>query len=136
MPSGTTSSERARVLLVDDCDAMRASAATALAADCDVIGSVNDGPAALRAATILQPDVIVLDLCMPGMTGLEVVARLRSAGSSAAVVFLTVHDDLEIVEAAKAAGAVGFVVKRRLACDLTCAVREAREGRPFVSERC
>ena len=63
---------------------------------------------------------------MPGMTGLEVATRLRTAGSRAAVVFLTVHDEIDVLQAAKAAGGIGYVLKPRLASDLTIAVREAR----------
>ena len=133
MPSSTTSSEPARVLLVDDNDAMLARAAAALRYCCRVVGSVNDSRKALDAALSLKPDVIVLDISMPGMSGLEVATRLREAGSNAALVFLTVHDEEDIILAAKAAGAMGYVVKPRLGSDLTLAVQEARAGRPFVS---
>ena len=80
-----------------------------------------------------EPDVIVLDISMPGMSGLEVASRLRQAGCTAAVVFLTVHDEEDIIFAARAAGAMGYVVKPRLGSDLTLAVQEAHAGRPFVS---
>jgi DNA-binding NarL/FixJ family response regulator len=131
MPSSTTSSEAVRVLLVDDNEAILASAAAALRPGCAVVGAVTDGRAALEAAGTLLPDVIVIS--MPGMTGLELARRLRQAGSMAALVFLTVHDDEEFIQAAKAAGGLGYVVKPRLARDLMLAIREAREGRPFVS---
>ena len=133
MPSNTTSSEPVRVLLVDDNQAMVARAAAALKRCCLVVGSASNGRAAIEAAQTLKPDVIVLDISMPGMSGLEVVARLREIGSSAAIVFLTVHDEEDIIEAAKAAGAIGYVVKPRLGSDLHVAVEEARAGRPFVS---
>ncbi len=133
MPSSTTSSEPARVLLVDDNEAMLSRAATALKYCCLVVGSVKDSRKALEAALTLKPDVIVLDISMPGMSGLEVASRLREAGSTAALVFLTVHDEEDIILAAKAAGAIGYVVKPRLGSDLTLAVQEARAGRPFVS---
>jgi len=126
-------SERARVLLVDDNEPMLARAAAVLTPDCVIVGAVQDGPAAIEAARTLQPDVIVLDISMPGMTGFEVMYRLRECGSAAAVVFLTVHDDEEFVLAAKAAGVIGYVLKPQLASDLLSAVREARAGRPFVS---
>jgi DNA-binding NarL/FixJ family response regulator len=133
MPSSTTSSEAVRVLLVDDNEAILASAAAALRPGCAVVGAVTDGRAALEAAGTLLPDVIVIDISMPGMTGLELARRLRQAGSTAALVFLTVHDDEEFIQAAEAAGGLGYVVKPRLARDLMLAIREAREGRPFVS---
>jgi DNA-binding NarL/FixJ family response regulator len=133
MQSSTISSEPARVLLVDDNEAMLTRAAAVLRRGCIVVGAVKDGPAALEAALALRPDVIVLDIAMPGMTGFELAARLREVGSTASLVFLTVHGDEEFVMAAKAAGGIGYVMKRRLASDLIFAVREARAGRPFVS---
>jgi DNA-binding NarL/FixJ family response regulator len=121
------------VLVVDDNDAMLARVKAVLGASCDVVGAVKDGPAALQAAATLTPDVIVLDISMPGLSGLDVALRLRKAGSTAAVVFLTVHDGTDFVEAAQRAGGVGYVVKPRIASDLGHAVREAGAGRLFVS---
>lgn len=139
MPSRTTSSDEGarqiRVLLVDDNQAMLARAASVLAATCAVVGQVQDGAAAIAAVPTLVPDVIVLDISMPGMSGLEVAAALRVAGATPAIVFLSVHDDAELVEAAQAAGGIGYVVKARLASDLLPAVHEARARRPFVSIR-
>ena len=125
--------EPTRVLLVDDSDSMLARAAAVLAPGCEVVGAVQNGPAALEADKKLRPQVIVLDISMPGMTGLEVAANLRQRGSTAAVVFLTVHDDQDFVLAARQAGGTGYVVKRRLASDLLFAVQEARAGRSFES---
>jgi DNA-binding NarL/FixJ family response regulator len=133
MQISTILPERTRVLLVDDSDSMRARAAAVLAPGCQVVGAVNNGPAALEADNALRPDVIVLDISMPGMTGLELAANLRQRGSTAAVVFLTVHDDKDFVLAARQAGGTGYVVKRRLVSDLLFAVQEARAGRSFVS---
>jgi DNA-binding NarL/FixJ family response regulator len=156
MPSSTTSSERRvaaiarsaiaserpaksrdhlRVLLVDDNDAMLARARAALMTSCDVVGTVKDGTAALQEAVALRPDVIVLDISMPGLSGLDVAFYLRKAGSTAAVVFLTVHEEEEFVLAANKVGGLGFVVKSRLTLDLMQAVRDASAGRPFVSPK-
>jgi len=136
MPSGTTSSDPVRVLLVDDNDAMLARAAAVLTPHFAVVGAVKDGPAALGAAGTLQPDVIVLDISMPGMSGLELAQHLRQAGSTAALVFLTVHAAQEFVSAAQAAGGIGYVVKPHLVSELTFAVREASAGRSFISAAC
>lgn len=133
MPSSTTSSESARVLIVDDNDAILRRASAVLSPACRVVGVAKDGRAALEAAESLQPDVIVLDISMPGMTGFEVVSLLRERGSTAAVVFLTIHQEAGFIEAARAAGALGYVTKPKLASDLLRAVRDAREGRQFVS---
>ena len=133
MPSGTTSSELVRVLLVDDNEAMLARAAAALGTDCVVVGKAMDGQAALLAAQSLHPDVVVLDISMPGMSGLDVALRLHELGSTSVVIFLTVHSEEEFVQAGRSAGGLGYVVKPRLASDLKVAIREARAGREFVS---
>jgi DNA-binding NarL/FixJ family response regulator len=121
------------VLLVDDNEAMLARAKAILASQCTVVGVVTSGRAALDAVRALSPDVVVLDISMDGMNGLEVASRLRKTGSNVAIVFLTVHDEEEVVDAARDAGGMGYVVKPRLNSDLPLAVREARAGRSFVS---
>ena len=132
---GNTSAEEIRVLLVDDNLATLARVAIALAPGCLIVAATRDGHAAVDAARSLRPDVIVLDISMPGMNGFELAVQLRATGSRAALVFLTVHNEDEFVKAAKAAGAVAYVEKQRLAIDLLHAVREARAGRPFFPSR-
>src|SRR5262245_63854855 len=80
MQSGTTLSECPRVLLVDDNAEMLDTAAAILSSAFEVVGTVSDGPTALDAAGNLRPDVIVLDISMPGMGGLEVATRLKAGG--------------------------------------------------------
>lgn len=133
MLSGTTLSEYPRVLLVDDNSDMLKSAASVLSSGFEIVGAVKDGPTALEAAGTLRPDVIVLDISMPGMTGFEVAARLSKLQPAASIVFLTVHADEEVVQAAQASGGIGYVIKPRMYSDLLKAVREARAGRRFVS---
>jgi len=127
------SSDEIRVLLVDDNLATLARVSTALAPGCAIVGAMRDGQSALAAARELSPDVIVLDISMPGMNGFELATRLRQIGSKAALVFLSVHGEQEFVMAAREAGALGYVEKPRLAVDLLHAVREARAGRPFFA---
>jgi CheY-like chemotaxis protein len=122
-----------RVLLVDDNQEILDRATAILMNDCTIVGAVKDGPAALEAVGQLHPDLVVLDLSMPGMSGFEVAVRLRAAGSTIPIVFLTVHDDEDFVRAAKAAGGIGYVVKPQLASDLLAAVLEARAGRAYIS---
>jgi DNA-binding NarL/FixJ family response regulator len=122
------------VLLVDDNPAMIARANSVLSHGCEVVGSAKDGPAALQAIAALTPEVVVLDISMPGMTGFEVASRLKAEGSTAAIVFLTVHEDEAVFRAAKAVGGLGYVVKSRLASDLEQAVIAASEGRAFASK--
>src|SRR5262245_23814477 len=129
-----TASDQARVLLVDDNPEILERAAAILAPACVVVGAVNDGQAALESVPTLRPDVIVLDISMPGMNGLEVAGRLRRAGSTVPIVFLTIHDDDELVRAAEAAGGIGYVAKTLLPSDLIIAVNEACAGRRYVSQ--
>src|SRR5262249_56974536 len=109
-----TALDQLRVLLVDDNEAILERATATLSSACVIVGAVKDGEAALESIDALHPDVVVLDISMPGMTGLEVANRLRHAGSTVPIVFLTIHDDEEIVRAAQAAGGIGYVTKRRL----------------------
>ncbi len=125
--------KRRRVLLVDDNAEILNRAAAVLSPDFEIVGAVTDGYAALEAARTLRPDVIVLDISMVGMCGLEVASRLKAVGSTAAVVFLTIHNDEEFVVAAKNAGGVGYVLKPRLASDLPLAALSASCGRRFIS---
>ena len=122
-----------RVLIVDDNEAMLSRVASVLTPYCNLVGAVRDGRSALEAADKLHPDVIVLDISMPGMNGLEVARALHDSGSTAAVVFLTVQNEEDVFNAATSAGALGYVSKPRLASDLISAVREARAGRSFHS---
>jgi CheY-like chemotaxis protein len=93
----------------------------------------GDGQALLAEATRLEPDVLVLDISMPVLNGIEAARQLRGAGSRATVVFLTAHQDPDYVRGALAAGALGYVVKSRLVSDLSLVLRDALAGRSFVS---
>src|SRR5262245_7707215 len=120
---------RARVLLADDHPSMLERAIRLVADEFDVVGAVNNGRAALDAAVVLRPDVVVFDISMPMMSGLEAAARLSESEDPPRIVFLTVHEDPAFVEAAREAGALAYVVKRHVATDLVPAIRLALEGR-------
>ena len=124
---------RPRVLLADDHLMMREKVTWLLESEFDIIGAVPDAEALLKEATELDPDIVILDITMPGLPGIEAARRLRKAGSHAKIVFLTVHEDPDYVREALATGALGYVVKPRLASDLLIAMREVLEGRLFVS---
>ena len=126
---------RARVLLADDHPGMLESVANLLRDEFDVVATVGEGEAAVTAAALLQPDVAVLDISMPNLTGIEAAERVRAFEGPKAVrvVFLTVHDDPEFIEAAGNVGAVGYVLKRRIAKDLLPAVRRAASPDPAES---
>ncbi len=125
--------DRIRVLLADDHEAMLDRVTKLLGADCDVVGAVSDGRQALEAARELKPDVLVLDISMPVMNGIETAHRLRQAGAKTRIVFLTVHDDSDYAREALATGALGYVIKSRFASDLIAAINEVHAGRSFVS---
>ncbi len=124
---------RARVLLADDHEDFLAIESRLLKEEFDVVRTVGDGRTALEEAARLNPDILVLDVSMPVMNGIEAARQLQASGSRAKIVFLTVHDDADYARVALASGALGYVVKCRLASDLLLALREAQAGRSFVS---
>ena len=104
-----------------------------LITECDVVGTATDGRQALEAARVLKPDVMVLDISMPVMNGIETARRLREADAKTRIVFLTVHDDPDYTREALETGALGYVIKPRIASDLMTAINEVHAGRIFVS---
>ncbi len=124
--------KRPRVLLVDDIPEILAYAAEILEPSYEIVGTAADGKSAIAAFERTTPDVVVLDISMPGLTGIEVARRLRSSGCIAPIVFLSA--EMEFVMAALEAGGSGFVRKTLLDSDLPVAIREALAGRVFVSD--
>ena len=126
-------SSRPRVLVADDHRAMLDSLVRLLSRDFDVVATVTDGLAAVTEAEHLDPDLLVLDIAMPGLNGIAAAARLKEQGSKAKVVFVTNMKDREFVQESLALGDVGFVVKDRLVADLLPAIRQVLAGQAFVS---
>ncbi len=122
-----------RILLADDHPDLRLIVSDLLNSMFDVVGAVRDGESLLNAAAYLKPDVLVMDISMPVLTGIEAAQRLKERGDTARIVFLTVHYDPDFVRASLATGAFGYVVKPRLASDLVHAIREALADRIFIS---
>lgn len=122
-----------RVLLADDQEEMVQAVFLTLGDEFDVIGTAEDGTLAVELATRLSPDVLVLDVSMPLLNGIEAACRLQELGSHARVIFLTVHADPEFVEAALSVGALGYVLKPSLATDLVPAIRAVVRGDIFIS---
>jgi DNA-binding NarL/FixJ family response regulator len=120
-------------LLADDHPGILKVVQSLLKTDVDVVGCVDNGESLFEAAMTLHPDVIVSDISMPRLSGLGAVDRLRESGCSSTVVFLTVHDDPDFVDAALKTGALGYVLKTSIATDLLFAIQEAIAGRVFVS---
>jgi DNA-binding NarL/FixJ family response regulator len=124
---------RPRILLADDHPAVLKHASRILAKDYEVVGQVSDGRAAVDAAFELQPDLVVLDVMMPGLGGFDAARELRRRGCSAKVVFLTVQQNQECVSAALESGGVAYVLKSRMYLDLVYAIGQALAGSIFVS---
>ncbi|SRR5258705_8014092 len=124
-----------RVLLVDDVSSVLSAVAALLQESFDVIGMVPDGRSALEATLNLEPDLVVLDISMPGMSGIEVARELRRRPNpnKVKIVFLTVHEDSDILATCLAAGGLGYVLKVLLDTDLIPAIKEALAGRVFIS---
>jgi CheY-like chemotaxis protein len=98
-----------------------------------VVGAVPDGASALREYSRLRPDVIILDISMQDLSGIEVAQQLRDAGCSAKIIFLTVHEDSDFLNAAMGAGGSAYVVKSRLNTDLISAITAVLANKVFVS---
>jgi DNA-binding NarL/FixJ family response regulator len=122
-----------RVLVADDHAPVLSAVAELLRDSFDVVSMVSKGKAALDAVLALEPDLVVLDISMPGLSGLDVAKELKNRANNTKIVFLTVHEDSGIMAACLAAGASGYVVKELMATDLIPAMIEALAGRVFVS---
>jgi len=124
---------KVRVLLADDHQIVAEGLRSLLEPEFELVGIVADGRAMLSAARELRPDVVVLDISMPGLNGIEAAAQLRAAGSAARVIFLTMHREASYAARALDAGAAGFVLKHAAATELVAAIREAVQGRTYVT---
>jgi DNA-binding NarL/FixJ family response regulator len=124
---------RPRVLVADDHRAMLDSLVRLLASEFEVVATVTDGLSAVASATRLEPDLLVLDIAMPGLNGIAAASQLKQRGSTAKVVFVTNLHEREFVQESLALGDVGFVAKDRLVADLLPAIRTVLGGHSFVS---
>ena len=122
-----------QILLADDREDILDGVSAILDDEFEIVGRARDGVELLAASRELSPDVVVTDISMPKMDGLDAARELTRSANGPAIVLLTVHDDPEIVEKALAIGACGYVLKSRAATDLTEAVRRAAAGATFVS---
>ena len=125
---------KARILLADDHPHFTEMEEQVLEPEFEVIGKVHDGQALFEQAIRLKPDVIVTDVSMPILNGLDAANRLMEAGCRSLIIFLTVHADLDLVRRSLSIGASGYVVKSRIATELIIAVRETLAGNLFVSQ--
>jgi len=124
---------RVRVLLVDDHRIVAEGLKRLLVAEFDLVGVVEDGRAMVEAAKALQPDVIVADITMPHLNGIEALEKIKKFDPHMRVVFLTMHSDIGYARRALAAGALGFVLKHSAPEELVLAVHAASKGRTFIT---
>ena len=128
-----TTLQRKTILLADDHPGALAQAERLLSREHDIVGTVTNGLELLEAASRTDPDLIILDISMPAMDGLEAARRLKADGCRSKLIFLTVWDDVDFLLEAMALGADGYVLKSSLASDLPTAVFEVLAEHKYVS---
>ncbi len=124
---------KARILIADDHQILAEGVRGLLEPEFEVVGVVADGRELMSAANKLKADVIVADVTMPSLNGIEATAQLRDAGITAKVVILTMHRDVAYARRAMEAGASGFVLKHSVSSELVTAIREALRGRTYIT---
>lgn len=121
------------MLLADDHTVVIEGLRRVLEPECEIVGAVSDGRALLAAAERLQPDIVVADISMPLLNGIEAVRQMRKTVKNVKVVFLTMHADISYAANALEAGGSGFVLKSSAGEELLTAIREAMNGRKYVT---
>jgi DNA-binding NarL/FixJ family response regulator len=125
--------KRARVLLGDDHTIILEGVRRILEPHFEVVGAVSDGRALIAAVEELHPDVVVADISMPLLNGIEVARQLQKSQSHAKIIFLTMHPDADYATEAFRAGASGYVLKSSAAGELVTAIQEALRGRTYIT---
>ena len=125
--------KKPRLLLADDHTILVEGLKALLAPEFDVVATAGDGRAVLEAAKEYQPDIVLLDISMPGLNGIEAARRLKQSNPDSKLIILTMHGDLSFVIAAFEAGASGYVLKQSAATELVTALREVDTGRRYIS---
>jgi DNA-binding NarL/FixJ family response regulator len=124
---------RPRVLLADDHMLVIDGLRRILEPECEVVGAVDDGRSLLKAAERLRPDIVLLDISMPLLNGVEAARRLRKTVPAAKLIFVTMHADATYVAGAFRAGASGYVLKRCASMELVSAINEVLKGRTYIT---
>ena len=125
--------KRPRVLLADDHTLLLEAFQRLLSDECDIVGTVTDGRALVTEATRLRPDVVVVDVSMPLLNGIDAARQLKELVPETRVVFLTMNEDPELAAEAFRVGASAYLVKRSAASELLTAIREALRSRSYVT---
>lgn len=124
---------KVRVLLADDHAPILEKVRGVLGDEFEVVGAVSNGRDAITEVQRLHPDVLIIDIAMPVLNGLQATCHLVSYNVQTKIVLLTVHEDQDYVDAALHAGASGYVTKSHLTSDLVPAIREVLRGGTYVS---
>jgi DNA-binding NarL/FixJ family response regulator len=122
-----------RVLLADDHALILGAFEKLLAGECDIVGQVGDGRALVAAVETLNPDVVVLDISMPLLNGLEAGRQIKQKSRNVKLVYLTMNEDPDLAAEAFRAGASGYLLKSSAASELTTAIREVAQGRSYIT---
>jgi DNA-binding NarL/FixJ family response regulator len=130
---GTDRMSRPRVLLADDHTLLLEALQKLLSDDCDIVGAVSDGRALLTEATRLRPDVVVVDVAMPLLNGIDAARQLKELLPETRIIFLTMNEDPDLAAEAFRAGASGYLLKRSAASELHVAIREVMKRRSYVT---
>ena len=125
--------KKPRLLLADDHTILVEGLKALLAPEFEVVATAGDGRAVLEAAERQRPDLILLDISMPGLNGIDAARRLKQSNPGAKLIILTMHGDLSFVDAAFEAGVSGYVLKQSAATELVTALREVGSGRRYIS---
>jgi len=125
--------KKPRVLLADDHKIMIEGLKDLLDGEFEIVGSVEDGRALVQQASTLHPDVIVADISMPQLNGIEAARQIKKTDKNIKIVFLTMHPDVTYAANAFEAGASGFVLKHSASSELITAIHEAIKGRTYVT---
>ena len=127
--------KRLRLLLADDHDIVIEGLRRVLDhPDLEIAGVVNDGRSLLRAAKEIQPDIIIADITMPLLNGIDAARQIRETNADVKIIFLTMHPDVTFATEALAAGGYGYVLKNSAGDELVTAIREAAKGRTYVTK--
>ena len=125
--------KKTRIFLADDNPAILDKLAEILEGTFEIEGTASDGRTALNAVERQCPDVLLMDISMPIMDGIDAASNLIRMHTKTKIIFLTVYEDSDFVKAALATGAAGYIVKSHMETDLFPAIREALAGRRFIS---
>lgn len=122
-----------RVLLADDHNLLLGAFETLLAAECEIVGTASDGRTLVVETQRLKPDIVVLDIAMPLLNGLNAARQIKQLRKETKLVFVTMNEDSELAAEAFRAGASAYLLKRSAASELLLAVREVMKGRSYVT---